>query len=45
LPSLIEVKPQRRELIDEIDLPTPDLSTYDRLFGIQTQEETDREPV
>lgn len=43
LPSPIELKPQRRELIDEIDLPTPDPSAYDRLFGIHPLEETDHE--
>jgi transposase len=34
LPSPVSPQPQRKELIEDIDLPTPDPATYDSLFGI-----------
>lgn len=34
LPSPLPPKPKRRELIEDIDLPQPDPSVYDRIFGI-----------
>ena len=45
LPSLVQVQPQRRELIEDIDLPTPDPAMYDSLFGIQPLGASDHEPV
>ena len=45
LPSPVPVRPQRRELIDDIDLPTPDPATYDSLFGIQPLETSAHEPI
>ena len=39
LPSPIPLRPQRQELIDEIDFEDPDPAIYDRLLGTDEKEQ------
>jgi transposase len=44
LPSPTPLRPQRPELIDEIDVEDPDPAAYDRLLGIDQDEPDEKEP-
>jgi hypothetical protein len=44
LPSPTPLRPQRPELIDEIDIEDPDPAAYDRLLGIDQDEPHEKEP-
>lgn len=41
LPSPTPLRPQRQELIDEIDIEDPDPAAYDRLLGTDEEEQED----
>ncbi len=41
LPSPTPLRPQRQELIEDIDLEDPDPATYDRLWGTSEEEQED----
>jgi hypothetical protein len=44
LPSPTQVRPQRRELIDEFDLDEPDPGAYDRFCDHDEKEEEEEKP-
>ena len=44
LPSPTQVRPQRQELIDEIDLDEPDPGAYDRFCDHDEKEEEKEKP-